>query len=113
MSDQNGHAGDGGTLDAVRRLEQTLERRTTANEVTAERLAAARTEADGILAAARTTGTEAGHKRAAALAAQATADVKAIQAGGMAAAEELRERVLVDRDDLVAELTAIITAVEV
>ena len=66
MTGQNGRAGDAGTLDAVRRLEQALAGNTDANELAAARLAAARGEADGILAAARAAGTEEGRRRVAA-----------------------------------------------
>ena len=110
MTDQHVDAGDSGTLDAVRRLEQALEAHTGANELAAARLATARGEADGILAAARAAGTEEGRRRVAAL--EPTAEVEAIQAGGQAHLQKLRERVLAERADLVAELAAIVTAQE-
>lgn len=112
MTGQNGRAGDAGTLDAVKRLEQALAGHTDANELAVARLAVARGEADGILAAARAAGTEEGRRRVAALLAQATAEAEAIRAGGRADAQEFRERVLAERDDLVAELAAIVTAEE-
>ncbi len=110
MTGQNGRAEDAGTLDAVRRLEQALAGHTDANELAAARLAVARGEADGILAAARAAGTEEGRRCVAALLAQAAAEADAIRAGGRVEAQELRERVLAESVGLVTELAAIVTA---
>lgn len=112
MTEQNGRAEDVGTLAAVMRLEQALEEHTGANELVAARLAAARGEAEGILAAARAAGTQEGRRRVAALLADAAAEAEAIRAVGRADAQELLERMLAERDDLVAELAAIVIAEE-
>lgn len=112
MTVRKAGVGGAGTLEAVRRLEQALEERTGAKELAAARLTEARGEADGILAAARAAGTEEGRRRVAVLMAEATAEAETIRAVGRADAEELRERVLADRDELVAEFAAIVTATE-
>ena len=112
MTEQNGGGGDNGTLDAVRRLERALEGRTGADELAAARRAAARSEADRLLAAARAAGAEEGRRRAAALLAAATSEAATIRAGGRADAQELQERLLAERGELVAELTAILLAEE-
>ncbi|MEJ7790425.1 MAG: hypothetical protein WKF65_00425 [Gaiellaceae bacterium] len=109
MTGQNGAVGDSGTLDGVRRLERALEGRSGADELAAARLAAARSEADRILIAAHAAGVEEGRRRAAALLAAAAAEAATIRAGGQADAQELQERVLAERDELVAELAAFVT----
>ena len=108
MSEQSVDPADSGTLAAVRRLEQALGAHSGAHELAAARLATARGEASSILAAARAAGTEEGLRRVAAL--EPTAEVEAISAAGQAHLQGLRERVLAERDDLVAELVAIVTA---
>lgn len=112
MTEENGNDGNAGTLDAVKRLEQSLDGHQEAAELAAARLAAAGKEAEAILAAARTAGTEEGSRRAAAYAADAAAEAEATRTRGLADAQELLGRVQADRDDLVDELSAIVTAEE-
>lgn len=112
MTPQNGPGGDAGTLDAVRRLEHALEGHTGAKELAPARLAAAQREADGIRAAARTAGTEEGRRRVAALLVKAAAEAETIRAVSRADAQELRRRVLAERDELIADLAAIVTGDE-
>jgi hypothetical protein len=95
-------------LDAVRRLETALGDRTDTRDAADAGLAAARAEAERLLAGARAAGSDAGRRRRAEILAQAETDASALRAGGQADAEELRERVSVQRDELVAELIALL-----
>lgn len=112
MTGQEASTGDSGTLDAVRRLERAIEGRTGAGELAAARLAAAHGEADRILAAAHTAGTEEGRRAAATLLAAAAVTAATIRAGGQADAQQLQERVLADLGELVGELAAIVIGEE-
>ena len=107
MTARNG-ASTPGALDAVRRLETALGDRPGASDAAKAGLDAARAEAERLLAGARTAGAESGRRRRAELLAEAEAEARALRAGGQADAEELRERVSTQRDELVAELTALL-----
>jgi vacuolar-type H+-ATPase subunit H len=92
-------------LTAVQRLESVLEERDGARDVAEDALAAARAEADRLLADAREAGTEAGRTCRSALVAEAEAEAAATRADGIAQADQLRRRASAERDELIAELT--------
>lgn len=94
-----------GALEAVRQLERALEER---SEPTGDVLDGARADAERLLAEARRAGADAGRLRRDAVHAEAEAEAAAIRAAGDAAVRELRERVAAARDELVAELTALL-----
>jgi vacuolar-type H+-ATPase subunit H len=95
-------------LTAVQRLETALEERDGAHDVAEDALAAARAEAERLLADAQEVGRKAARSRQNALAAEAEAEAAAIRAGGIARAEELRRRSSAERDELIAELTKLL-----
>ena len=95
-------------LTAVQRLESALEERDGARDVAEDALAAARAEADRLLASAREAGRKAGRSRQSALVAEAEAEAAAIRADGIDRAEELRRRSSAERDELIAELTELL-----
>jgi vacuolar-type H+-ATPase subunit H len=97
-----------GALEAVRELEPALEDDHDAQAVAGTAVDAARAEAERLLAAARRAGTEAGRRRRAAVLAEAEAEASAIRAAGESEAAELLARVAACRDDLVADLTALL-----
>lgn len=99
---------DGGALDAVQQLESALTARNAARDAAEAELAAASTEAERLLGSARAAGTAAGHRRVAALRAESEAEARAIRAGGDTEAEMLRAWTTGARDELVAELTALL-----
>ena len=96
-----------GALEAVRLLERALEERGARDEAGSV-LDAARAEAERLRAAARRAGIDAGRRRRAAVIAEAEAQATAIRAAGDTEAEELLRRVAAARDELVAELTALL-----
>ncbi len=98
-------------LTAVQRLESALEQRDGARDVAEDALAAARAEADRLLADAREAGRKAGRRRSDALVAEAEAEAAAIRADGSARADELRRRASAARDELIAELTELLLQV--
>jgi vacuolar-type H+-ATPase subunit H len=98
-------------LTAVQRLENALEQRDGARDVAEDALAAARAEADRLLADARRAGQKAGRRRFDALVAGAEAEAAAIRAEGSARADELRSRASAERDELIAELTELLLQV--
>ena len=95
-------------LTAVQRLESALEERDGARDVAEDALAAARSEAECLLAGARDAGRKAARSRQSALVAEAEADAAAIRADGIARAEELRLRASTERGQLIAELTELL-----
>jgi vacuolar-type H+-ATPase subunit H len=95
-------------LTAVQRLESALEQRDGARDVAEDALAAARAEADRLLASADEAGRKAGRSRRSALIAEAEAEAAAIRADGSARADELRRRASAERDELIAELTELL-----
>ena len=95
-------------LTAVQRLESALEQRDGARHVAEDALAAARGEADRLLADAREAGRKAGRRCSSALLAEAEAEAAAIRADGSARADELRRRASAERDELIAELTELL-----
>lgn len=95
-------------LTAVQRLESALEQRDGAHRVAEDALAAARGEADRLLADAREAGRKAGRRRSNALLVEAEAEAAAIRADGSARADELRRRASAERDELIAELTELL-----
>jgi hypothetical protein len=99
-------------LTAVQRLESALEERTGARDMAEDLLAAGHAEVDRLLAAAREAGSEAGRSRRSALLAEAATEAAAIRADGIARAEELRRRASAEREQLIAELTALLLHVE-
>src|SRR5690242_7617796 len=99
-------------LDAVRRLERALEDRDGARTAADAALDAARAQAERLIADARAAGTATGRRRRAALLAEGEADAEATRAAGEAAAQRLRERAARERDDLVADLTALLLGPE-
>jgi hypothetical protein len=96
-----------GALEAVRELESALEERNEAHDLD-RALDAAREEAERLLAAARRSGIDAGRRRGTTVLAQAAADAAAIRAAGDAHAREVLDRVAGARNELVAELTALL-----
>jgi hypothetical protein len=97
-----------GPLEAVQELESELAERTDAREIAEAGMAAARAEAERLLADARRTGSQAGRRRREAILAEAEAEARAIQAHAEAEVQELRERVSSRHDELIAELTALL-----
>jgi hypothetical protein len=95
-------------LDAVQELEAALARRADARDDADAGIDAANAEAERLLAEARRDGADAGRRRRADILADAEAEARAIRAAGEAAVQELRERVAVQRDELIAELTALV-----
>jgi vacuolar-type H+-ATPase subunit H len=95
-------------LTAVQRLESALEQRDGARDVAEDALAAARGEADRLLADAQEAGRKAGRRCSNALLAEAEAEAVAIRADGSARADELRRRASAERDELIAELTELL-----
>jgi vacuolar-type H+-ATPase subunit H len=100
-------------LTAVQRLESALEQRDGARDVAEDALAAARAEADRLLADARQAGQKAGRRRSDALVAEAEAEAAAIRPAGKARADVLRRRASAARDELIAELTELLLQVGV
>jgi vacuolar-type H+-ATPase subunit H len=97
-----------GTLAAVRELEGALEERHDARDSADATLDAARLEAQRLLSDARAEGTEAGHRRRAALLTDAEADATAIRHRGETEAAEIVGQHSVEREELIAEFTAIV-----
>jgi len=95
-------------LEAVQELEETLARRADARDDAEAGIGTARAEVERVLAEARRVGAAAGRRRRADIVAEADADARAIRADGEADVQALRERVAVQRDDLIAELTALV-----
>ena len=95
-------------LTAVQRLESALEERDGARDVAEDALAAARAEADRLLANAREAGRKTARSRQSALVAEAATEAAAIRADGIARAEEFRRRSSAERDQLIAELTELL-----
>jgi hypothetical protein len=98
-------------LTAVQRLESALEARDGTRDVAEDALAAARAEAERLLAEAREAGQKAGRSRQSALVADAEAESAAIRADGITRADELRRRASAERDALIAELTELLLQV--
>jgi hypothetical protein len=101
-----------GALEAVRRLEGALEAGNHARVEADDALVAAREEADRLLADARAAGNVAGRRRRDEILHASEAEAMAIHAAGDADAKELLRRVSAERDELVAELAAIVLAQE-
>jgi hypothetical protein len=112
MTAPNGSSSLHGALDAVRRLEGALEADDHARVEAEDALEAARAEGERLLADARAAGNVAGRRRSAEILEASRAEATAIRAAGEAAAETVQRRVSAERDELVAELTAIVLAQE-
>ena len=95
-------------LAAVRELEGALDERDDARDSAKAALDAARSEAERLLSQARAGGTEAGRRRRAALLTEAEADATAIRATGETQAAEILRQHSVERDDLIADFTAVV-----
>jgi vacuolar-type H+-ATPase subunit H len=101
-------------LEAVQQLEADLTERTDARRGVAEaRTDAACAAAEQLLADARRVGTDEGRRRRADILAEAESEAREIRADGEADVQELRERVAAQRDELIAELTALVLPEEV
>ena len=96
------------TLAAVRELEGALEVRHDARDAITATLDAARSEAERMLSEARAEGTEAGRRRRAALLTDAEADATAIRTTGETEAAEIARQHSVEREELIAEFTAVV-----
>jgi vacuolar-type H+-ATPase subunit H len=101
-----------GALEAVRRLEGALEAGNLARAEADDALDTAREEAERLLADARAAGDVAGRRRRAEILEASEAETLAIRAAGQAKAKDLLRRVSAERDELVAELVAIVLAQE-
>jgi vacuolar-type H+-ATPase subunit H len=101
-----------GALDAVRRLESALEAGDHARVADEDALDAAREEAERLLADARADGDGEGRRRRAELLKAAETEAMAIRVAGEAEARELLRSVSAERDELVAEFTAIVLGQE-
>jgi vacuolar-type H+-ATPase subunit H len=101
-----------GALEAVRRLEGAIEAGNLARVEADDALDAARHEADRLLADAEAAGNVAGRRRRDEVRAASEAEATAIRAAGGVEAEELLRRVSAQRDELVAELVAVVLAQE-
>ena len=97
-----------GALEAVQQLESALAERADACGIAEAGMDAARAEAERLLGDARRTGSEAGRRRRDEILAEAEAEAHAIRAGAEADVLEFRERVSARRDELIAELTALV-----
>jgi hypothetical protein len=97
-----------GALEAVQQLESALAERTEARGVAEAGMDAARAAAERLLADARRDGSEAGRRRRAEILAEAEAEVLAIRADGEADVQQLRDRLTERRDELIAELSALV-----
>jgi len=93
-------------LEAVQELEAALARRADARDDAEADTASA--EAERLLAEARRVGADAGRRRRADILAEAEAGARAIRADGEAAVRALRDRMAVQRDELIVELTALV-----
>ena len=91
-------------LAAVRELEGALD----AGDSAEATLDAARSAAERLLSEARAEGTEAGHRRRAALLTDAEADATAIRATGKTEAAEILRQHSAERDELIADFTALV-----
>jgi hypothetical protein len=100
-------------LGAVQELEAALALRADARDDAEAGTDAARAEAERLLAEARRVGADAGRRRRADILAEAEAEARKIRDDGEAAVQELRERVADRRDELIAELTALVLPEEV
>ena len=93
----------------MRQLESALEERSDARDDAEAGLDAARAEAERLLADARRPGADAGRRRRAAVLAEAEAEATAIRAAGEAdGARSFASAWPPQRDELVAELTALV-----
>ncbi len=95
-------------LEAVQELEAALARRADARDDAEAGIDTASAEAERLLAEARRLGADAGRRRRADILAEAETEARAIRADGEAAVQALRERMAVQRDELIAELTALV-----
>jgi vacuolar-type H+-ATPase subunit H len=95
-------------LAAVRELEGALDERHAARDSAEAALDAARSEAERLLSEARAEGTEAGRRRRAALLTDAEAHATAIRATGETEAAEILRQHSVERDELIADFTAVV-----
>jgi vacuolar-type H+-ATPase subunit H len=95
-------------LAAVRELEDALDERHDARDSAEATLDAARSAAERLLSEARAEGTEAGRRRRAALLTDAEADATAIRATGETEAAEILRQHSAERDELIADFTALV-----
>lgn len=95
---------DTDALEAIQRLEARVAAEHDKRQATETRLAQAKDEAERLLAAARSNGTEAGAQRRAEILADGAADAESIRAHAETSVQRLRERVLGERERLVTEL---------
>jgi vacuolar-type H+-ATPase subunit H len=95
-------------LAAVRELEGALDERHDARDSAEATLDAARSAAERLLGEARAEGTEAGRRRRAALLADAEADATAIRATGETDVAEILRQHAVEREELIADFTAVV-----
>jgi len=95
-------------LEAVQELEAALARRADARDDAEAGIDTASAEAERLLAEARRVGADAGRRRRADILAEAEAGARAIRADGESAVQALRERMAVQRDELIVELTALV-----
>jgi vacuolar-type H+-ATPase subunit H len=95
-------------LVAIRELEGALDERHDARASAESALDAARSEAERLLTEARAAGTEAGRGRRAALLTDAEADATAIRATGDTEAAEILRQHSVEREELIADFTAVV-----
>jgi hypothetical protein len=96
------------TLAAVRVLEGALDERPDARDSAEATLDAARSAAERLLSEARIEGTEVGRRRRAALLSDAEADATAIRTTGETEAAEIVRQHSVEREELIAEFTAVV-----
>ena len=94
-------------LAAVRELEGALDERDARDSAEAT-LDTARSAAERLLSEARAEGTEAGHRRRAALLTDAEADATAIRATGETEAADIVRQHSVEREELIAGFTAVV-----
>ena len=95
-------------LAAVRELEGALDERHDARDSAEATLDTARSAAERLLSEARAEGTVAGRRRRAALLSDAEADATAIRATGKTEAAEILSQHSVEREELIAEFTAVV-----
>jgi vacuolar-type H+-ATPase subunit H len=98
----------GGALDAVKRIETALTEQDAARDTAETELSRAHEEAEQLLGAARAAGERTGQERRAALLREADVGAQAIRRGGAAEVETLDRRLTGAREQLVAELMALL-----
>jgi vacuolar-type H+-ATPase subunit H len=103
---------DDGALDTLRKLEAELEQGDVNQRSNDNRLAAARAEAERILAQAQSSGAESSRQRRRELVDRARTEAATIRGAATRDAEQLTSRIAAQRDDLIAEFLDLVLGPE-